>query len=104
MKPDAFDEIRKDFEKNIGTVLNKEAGLAREESGAYRCQFTELAFRSFLAGYLIAFEQMIKMVDFKPASPSEPTFTVTPDARERAEAYQSVNPDYPSPATYQEAE
>lgn len=104
MNLNAFEEMRKDFENSVGADGDAKTIFAREESGTYISQVTETAFRSFLVGYLLAFEQMLKKVGCKPAFPSKPTFTVTPDARERAEVYQSVNPDYPSPATYQEAE
>ena len=104
MKTDAFEEMREVFEKGLNAAGDAKSIFARKESGTYISQVTETAFRSFLVGYLLAFEQLLKNGDRKPAFSSEPTFTVTPDARERAEAYQSVNPDYPSPATYQEAE
>ena len=104
MNLNAFEEMRKDFESSVGVADGVKDVFAREESVAYASHATETAFRGFLVGYLLAFEQMLKKVDRRSAFSSEPTFTVTPDARERAEAYQSVNPDYPSPATYREAE
>ena len=104
MKTDAFDGIRKDFEKHIGVAYDNGKGLTRNESGAYTCLSMELAYRAFLAGYLLAVEQLFEGVEREAHPSPEPTFTVTPDARELAQAYQSVNPDYPSPATYLEAE
>ena len=69
--------------------------LKRAENGDYLNNRVEGAWRGFMLGYAVG---------FNAAHDQSPTFTVTPDARERAEAYQSVNPDYPSPATYKEAE
>ena len=69
--------------------------LQRSQNGDYWHDRIEGAWRGFALGY---------SVGFNAAHDHSPAFTVTPDARERAEAYQSVNPDYPSPATYREAE
>ena len=69
--------------------------LQRSKNGDYRNERVEGAWRGFVLGYTVG---------FNAAHDHSPAFTVTPDARERAEAYQSVNPDYPSPATYLEAE
>jgi hypothetical protein len=69
--------------------------LKRAENGDYLNGRVEVAWRGFMLGYAVG---------FNAAHDQSPTFTVTPDARELAEAYQSVNPDYPSPATYREAE
>lgn len=69
--------------------------LKRAENGDYLNNRVEGAWRGFMLGYAVG---------FNAAHDQSPTFTVTPDARERAESFQSVNPDYPSPATYLEAE
>ena len=69
--------------------------LKRAENGTYLSERVEGAWRGFALGYAVG---------FIAAHDQSPAFTVAPDARERAEAYQSVNPDYPSPATYLEAE
>ena len=69
--------------------------LKRAENGDYLNNRVEGAWRGFMLGYAVG---------FNAAHDQSPTFTVTPDARELAKAYQSVNPDYPSPATYLEAE
>ena len=90
----SIDERRKAFEYavlRIGTAFS----LKRAGNGDYLNDRVEGAWRGFALGYTVG---------YKAAHDQSPTFTVTPDARERAEAYQSVNPDYPSPATYREAE
>ena len=69
--------------------------LQPSQNGDYRNDRMEGAWRGFALGYAVG---------FIAAHDQSPAFTVTPDARERAEAFQSVNPDYPSPATYLEAE
>ena len=88
------DEIRKAFEHEI-RQMRTFVSLERNENGDYCNDRVEGAWRGFVLGYTVG---------YNAAHEPSPTFTVTPDARERAEAYQSVNPDYPSPATYQEAE
>ena len=87
-------EIREAFEHKI-RQMRTFFSLKRTENGDYLNERVEGAWRGFMLGYAVG---------FNAAHDQSPTFTVTPDARERAEAYQSVNPDYPSPATYQEAE
>ena len=69
--------------------------LKRAENGDYLNNRVEGAWRGFALGYTVG---------FIAAHDQSPTYTVTSDARELAQAYQSVNPDYPSPATYREAE
>ena len=69
--------------------------LKRAENGDYLNNRVEGAWRGFMLGYAVG---------YNAAHEPSLTFTVTSDARELAQAYQSVNPDYPSPATYLEAE
>ena len=88
------DEIRKTFEFELRAPRTQFV-FDRRKDGSYQDSRLNLLWSGFLLGYSCAFERY---------GLSQPTFTVTPDARERAEAYQSVNPDYPSPATYLEAE
>ena len=87
-------EIREAFEHEI-RQMRTFFSLKRAENGDYLNNRVENAWRGFMLGYTVG---------FIAAHDQSPTFTVTPDARELAQAYQSVNPDYPSPATYQEAE
>jgi hypothetical protein len=87
-------EIREAFEHEI-RQMDTFFSLKRNENGDYWHDRIEGAWRGFALGY---------SVGFRAAHDQSPTFTVTPDARERAQAFQSVNPDYPSPATYLEAE
>jgi hypothetical protein len=75
--------------------MNTVFSLKRNENDDYLNNRVEGAWRGFVLGYTVG---------YNAAHDQSPTFTVTPDARELAQAYQSVNPDYPSPATYQEAE
>ena len=88
------DEIRFAFEGCV-RQMRTFFSLKRAENGDYLNNRVENAWRGFMLGYTVG---------FIAAHDQSPAFTVTPDARERAEAYQSVNPDYPSPATYLEAE
>ena len=88
------DEIRELFEKRVPPV-DRAAWLARNVNGDYAQAKIDLAWTAFLTGFRVA-ESYHGLI--------QPTFAVTSDARERAKAYQSVNPDYPSPATYLEAE
>ena len=69
--------------------------LKRAENGTYLSERVECAWRGFALGYTVG---------FIAAHDQSPAFTVTPDAQSRARDFESVNPDYPSPATYQEAE
>ena len=87
-------EIREAFEHEIRQMPTF-FSLQRSQNGDYRNDRMEGAWRGFVLGYTVG---------FNAAHDQSPTFTVTPDARELAKAYQSVNPDYPSPATYREAE
>ena len=100
----AFDGLRETFETCIGVAGKAQSITAREESGAYATLAMETGFLCFVAGYVLAFETMLKESIRMSTPPSEPTFTVTPDAQSRARDFESVNPDYPSPATYLEAE
>ena len=87
-------EMRLAFEECV-RQMRTFVSLERNENGDYCNDRVEGAWRGFVLGYTVG---------YNAAHEPSPTFTVTPDARERAEAYQSVNPDYPSPATYLEAE
>ena len=69
--------------------------LKRAENGDYLNNRVEGAWRGFALGYTVG---------FIAAHDQSPAFTVTPDAQSRARDFESVNPDYPSPATYLEAE
>ena len=88
------DQIRWIFEEQAPQG-DRAQWLARKANGDYAAETIDLTWTAFLAGFRVS-ESYHGL--------SQPAFTVTPDARELAEAYQSVNPDYPSPATYQEAE
>lgn len=69
--------------------------LKRTENGDYLNERVEGAWRGFMLGYTVG---------FNAAHDQSPVFTITPDAQSRARDFESVNPDYPSPATYREAE
>lgn len=88
------DEIRLRFEGCV-RQMRTFFSLKRNTKGDYLNDRVEGAWRGFILGYTVG---------YNAAHEPSPTFTVTPDARELAQAYQSVNPDYPSPATYREAE
>ena len=88
------DQIREIFEKQAPQG-DRAQWLARKANGDYAAETIDLTWTAFLTGFRVA-ESYHGLI--------QPTFAVTSDARERAEAYQSVNPDYPSPATYREAE
>ena len=84
------DEIRKAFEHEI-RQMRTFVSLERNENGDYCNDRVEGAWLGFVLGYNAAHDQ-------------SPAFTVAPDAQSRARDFESVNPDYPSPATYLEAE
>ena len=88
------DQIRWIFEERVPPG-DRAQWLARKANGDYAAETIDLTWTAFLTGFRVA-ESYHGLI--------QPTFAVTSDARERAKAYQSVNPDYPSPATYQEAE
>ena len=87
-------EIREAFEHRV-RQMNAFFSLKRAENGDYLNNRVEGAWRGFALGYTVG---------FNAAHDQSPAFTVTPDAQSRARDFESVNPDYPSPATYQEAE
>lgn len=85
-------EMRLAFEECMRRIRTS---LKRTENGDYLNERVEGAWRGFMLGYTVG---------FNAAHDQSPVFTITPDAQSRARDFESVNPDYPSPATYREAE
>ena len=87
-------EMRLAFEECVRRMRTF-VSLQRSQNGDYRNDRVEGAWRGIMLGYTVGFNAV---------HDQSPAFTVTPDAQSRARDFESVNPDYPSPAIYQEAE
>ena len=94
MREPSENEIRMVFESHM-RQMRTFFPLTRDENGDYAFSNLEAVWRGFNLGYSVGYDA---------AHDQSPAFTVTPDAQSRARDFESVNPDYPSPATYQEAE
>ena len=94
MREPSENEIREAFEHRV-RQMNTFFSLKRNTKGDYLNDRVEGAWRGFNLGYSVGYDA---------AHDQSPTFTVTSDAQSRARDFESVNPDYPSPATYKEAE